>query len=208
MARQQRSLTWLPPAVYLGALWPMLILAYDAFSGLLGADPIKRSTHQTGQLAIILLLLSLSCTPLRLLTGWTWPARIRKALGLTAFYYALLHFGIYLFDQNILLLNVGEDIAKRPFITVGFLALVLLIPLAWTSTPESVRRLGFQRWTRLHQLVYGVAALAILHYWWGVKQDRTVPGLLALGFLLLLALRFLPGRQKKQRAKLRPSAQN
>lgn len=189
----------------------MLVLAYDAAAGLLGADPIKRATHQTGQLAIVLLLLSLSCTPLRLLTGWlgwnwTWPARIRKALGLTAFYYALLHFGIYLFDQNILLLNVSQDIAKRPFITVGFVALLLLVPLAWTSTPASLKRLGFARWTRLHQLVYFAAALAALHYWWSVKKDHTMPTLLALGLAGLYLLRFLLSRQKKQRAKLRPSA--
>lgn len=194
----RHSLSWLPPAVYVGAVLPAAVLAFDAFSGLLGADPIKRATHQTGQLAIVLLLLSLGCTPLRLLTGWTWPARVRKALGLTAFFYALLHFSIYLFDQNVMLLSVGEDIAKRPFITVGFLSLVLLLPLAWTSTPQSVRRLGFARWTRLHRLVYVSAALAALHYWWGVKQDRTMPTLLALGLLLLFAVRFVLRPRKKQ----------
>lgn len=197
MAPEKRSLKWLPPAVYVGGFLPALILLGDALSGLLGADPIKRATHQTGQLAIILLLLSLACTPLRLLTGWTWPARVRKALGLLAFGYAALHFGIYLFDQNILLLAVGEDIVKRPFITVGFLALLLLAPLAWTSTPASVKRLGFQRWTRLHRLVYLAAALGALHYWWGVKQDRTVPTLLAAGLLGLLLLRLVKRPAKK-----------
>lgn len=185
--------------MYVGGALPALVLVYDAVQGLLGADPIKRATHQTGQLAIILLLLSLACTPLRLLTGWTWPARVRKALGLLAFGYAVIHFSIYLLDQNVLLLNVGEDIAKRPFITVGFLALLLLVPLAWTSTPDSVRRLGFARWTRLHRLVYVSAALAALHYWWGVKQDRTMPTLLAVGLMLLFALRFIL-QKKKQRA--------
>lgn len=209
-ARQQpvhrgQNWRWLPPAVYAGSLLPALVLAYDAFSGLLGADPIKRATHQTGQLAIILLLLSLTCTPLRLVTGksgrpWTWPARIRKALGLMAFFYAALHFGIYLFDQNILLLNVWEDIAKRPFITVGFAALLLLVPLAWTSTPQSIRKLGFARWTALHRLVYLASALAALHYWWGVKQDRTAPTLVAAALALLLLLR-LKQPKKKQAVK-------
>lgn len=201
-AQGRQDWRWLPPAVYVGSLLPAAVLAYDAFAGLLGADPIKRATHQTGQLAIILLLLSLACTPLRLVTGWlgrtwTWPARIRKALGLMAFFYAALHFGIYLFDQNILLLNVGEDIAKRPFITVGFAALLLLVPLAWTSNPQSVRKLGFARWTALHRLVYVAAALAALHYWWGVKQDRTAPALLAAALVVLLLLRLKPSKKKQ-----------
>lgn len=206
MAARRENWTWLPPAVYVGGFLPAAVLVYDTWAGLLGADPIKRATHQTGQLALVLLLLSLACTPLRLLTGWTWPARVRKALGLLAFSYALIHFGIYLFDQNILLLAVTEDVVKRPFITVGFLALVLLIPLAWTSTPQSVKRLGFVKWTNLHRLVYLSVSLAALHYWWGVKKDHTMPNLAIVVLLLLFTVRLLLGRQKKQRAKLRPSA--
>lgn len=182
---------WLPPAVYVGGLLPAAVLVWDATHELLGANPIKQATHQTGQLALTLLLLSLACTPIRKLSGQIWPARIRKALGLLAFFYAALHFAIYLFDQGWSLSSILEDVLKRPFVTAGFTALLLLLPLALTSTPASVRRLGFARWTRLHQLVYVAASLGTLHYWWGVKKDHTGPLIAALILAGLLALRWL-----------------
>lgn len=196
--RRQGNLSWLPPAVYVGGLLPAVVLLWDATHGLLGANPIKQATHQTGQLAIILLLLSLACTPLRKLTWVTWPARIRKALGLLAFFYAALHLGIYLFDQEFSLRLMLEDILKRPFVTVGFTALVLLVPLALTSTPKSVKRLGFARWTRLHQLVYIAAGLGALHYWWGVKKDHTGPLIVVLILVGLFVLRLLPRLGKRR----------
>ena len=196
------NLRWLPPAVYAGGLFPAAVLLYDAVSGLLGANPIKQATHQTGQLALILLLLSLACTPLRLLGGWlgwrwTWPARIRKALGLLAFFYAALHAAIYLFDQGFWLPTLAQDVLERPFVTAGAAALLLLLPLALTSTPRSVRRLGFARWTALHRLVYLAAGLAALHYWWGVKKDHTGPLLAATVLAGLLLLRLLARQGKK-----------
>lgn len=186
-ARRKRSgvLPWLGPGVVVGGGLPALILALDAAQGLLGANPMQRATHQTGQLALTLLLLSLACTPLRLWLGWTWTARVRKALGLLAAFYAALHFGLYLFDQGWSLTQIWEDVTERPFVTSGFVAWLLLVPLTLTSTPASVRRLGFARWARLHQLVYLAAGLSALHYWWGVKRDKTGP--LAV-VLLLLAL--------------------
>lgn len=180
----------------MGGILPLLLLASDAAHGLLGANPLQRALHQTGQLALVLLLLSLACTPLRLLAGQlgrrlTWPARIRKALGMLAFGYAALHFCLYLLDQGLVPASWLTDIYKRPFITAGLLALLLLTPLALTSTPRSVARLGFARWTRLHSLVYPAAVLATLHYWWAVKQDRAVPFVAALVLAGLLLLRWL-----------------
>ncbi|WP_371810188.1 sulfite oxidase heme-binding subunit YedZ [Deinococcus sp. JMULE3] len=189
--RRRPSLGWLVPAVTVGGLIPAAVLIADALSGQLGANPIQRATLQTGLLTLALLVLSLACTPLRLLTGWTWPARIRKALGLLAFGYAVLHFLIYLLDHSFDLTLMAEDVLKRPFITAGFTALLLLVPLALTSTPRAVKRLGFQRWTRLHQLAYVAVSLGALHYYWGVKKDHTQPLIYAAVIAALFAVRLL-----------------
>ena len=184
--------------MYVGGLLPAVVLLWDAWAGRLGANPVKQATHQTGQLAIVLLLLSLACTPLRTWLGWTWPARIRKALGLLAFFYTAIHLGIYLLDQGFGFTTILEDVLKRPFVTSGFAALLLLLPLALTSTPGSVARLGFARWTRLHRLVYVAAGLAALHYWWGVKKDHTGPLLVVVLLGTLLLLRLKRSRQKER----------
>ncbi|WP_245616299.1 sulfite oxidase heme-binding subunit YedZ [Deinococcus radiopugnans] len=191
---------WLVPAVTVGGLLPVAVLVWDAYTGALGANPIQRATLQTGLLTLALLVASLACTPLRLLTGWTWPARIRKALGLLAFGYAALHFLIYLFDHGFSLGLMLEDVLERPFVTVGFTALLLLVPLALTSGRNSVKRLGFQRWTRLHQLVYLAVALGALHYYWGVKQDHTPPLIYAGVIAALFAVRFLKRRPTRKKA--------
>ncbi|UQN05685.1 sulfite oxidase heme-binding subunit YedZ [Deinococcus sp. QL22] len=203
-----KPLGWLVPAVTLGSALPLAVLIWDAYTGALGANPVQRAELQTGLLCLVLLILSLATTPLRLVTarlgvaggkGWTWPARIRKSLGLLAFGYGVLHFLIYLFDQGFTLSTVAEDVVKRPFVTAGFTALLLMVPLALTSTPRSVKRLGFARWTRLHQLAYGAVSLGALHYWWGVKQDHTPPLIAALVIAGLFALRLL-GRKKARRS--------
>lgn len=194
--RRSGPLPWLVPGVVVGGTVPALLLLWDALAGQLGANPVKQSTHQTGQLALALLTLSLACTPLRLWFGWTWTARIRKALGLLAAFYAALHFGIYLFDQGWSLTQIWEDVWKRPFVTSGFLAWLLLVPLTLTSTPASVRRLGFARWTRLHRLVYLAAGLSALHYWWGVKQDKTGPLAVALLLAALGLARWRKGQKE------------
>lgn len=197
-ARSTRPLPWLVPAVTVGGLFPAVILGLDALTGALGANPIQRATLQTGLLTLTLLVLSLACTPLRLLTGWTWPARIRKALGLLAFGYGVLHFGIYLLDHGFTLSQITEDVIERPFVTAGFTALLLLVPLALTSRRDSVRRLGFERWTRLHRLVYAAVWVGTLHYYWGVKKDHTPPLIYAAVLAALFVIRWAvrrPGRQ-------------
>lgn len=197
-----RHARWLVPAVAAGGLSPLVVIAVDAASGALGPDPVRRVLLQTGRLAIVLLVASLACTPLRRLTGWTWPLRARKALGLLAFAYALLHFFTYVvLDQGLRLGAILEDIAVRPFITVGFAALVLLVPLALTSTSGAVRRLGFTAWQRLHRLAYAAGVLAVVHFVWRAKKDATDPLRYAAVLALLLGLRLAWGWRKRREAR-------
>jgi len=181
---------WLKPGIFLGALAPLASLGLRASQAGLGANPIAQVQNELGLVALIFLIASLACTPARRLLHWTWPMRVRRELGLFAFFYASLHFLTYLvLDQVLDLGAIAADIAKRPFITVGFAALVLLVPVALTSTNGWVRRLGFPRWQRLHQLVYVAGALAVLHFIWRVKIDVSQPLLYAFVLGLLLAVR-------------------
>jgi sulfoxide reductase heme-binding subunit YedZ len=181
-------LPWLKPAVFVGSLVPLLDLLLRAAQGTLSANPVAAALNRLGLLTLIFLLATLALTPLRLLFGWTWPIRIRRMLGLFAFFYASLHFVTYLaIDQQFDFRTIVEDILKRQFIFVGFAAFLLLIPLALTSTNASVRRLGIQRWQRLHRLVYVAATLGVIHFVWRVKRDLTEPVIYGaiLTFLLL-----------------------
>jgi sulfoxide reductase heme-binding subunit YedZ len=197
-------LPWLKPAFLVGGLSPLALMLLDFASGSLGANPIERVLNQTGMLALIVLVASLACTPLKLVTGWTWPMRVRKLLGLLGFGYAVLHFLIYVvLDQGLRVGALLEDITKRPFITVGFLALVLLVPLAVTSTQRMVRRLGFPRWQRLHRLVYVAVSLGVVHFVWRVKQDVTEPLVYGGVLVLLFAIRLAEAvRKRRARAAL------
>ncbi|HQS99356.1 MAG: sulfoxide reductase heme-binding subunit YedZ [Hydrogenophilales bacterium 16-64-46] len=177
--------------LFILCLFPLARLVVLAVTGGLGANPIEFITRSTGTWTMVGLLLTLSVTPLRRLTGWTALVRHRRMLGLFAFFYASLHFVTYIWlDQFFDLASVARDIVKRPFITVGFAAFVLLIPLALTSTQAMMRRLG-RRWQQLHRLVYGIAILGVLHYLWLVKQDLTQP-LIYGGVLALLLGARLP----------------
>lgn len=168
------------PLVFVACLWPLLSLAWLD----LGVNPVETLTHHTGLWGLRLLLLTLTITPLRRLTGWNRLIRYRRMLGLFAFFYAVLHVGVYLvFDQFFDLEGILDDLGKRPYISVGFLAFLLLIPLAVTSTNAMIRRLG-RRWQPLHRLVYITAGLAVLHYLWLVKADLRAP----LGYAALLAV--------------------
>lgn len=171
------------------ALWPLAALVRGVVQDSLGADPVATLTHATGDWALRLLLLGLALTPLRRLLGQPWPLRFRRLVGLYAFFYACLHLAIYLvLDLGGFWAQVFDDIAKRPFITVGFTAWLLLLPLALTSTRGWMRRLG-RRWGQLHRAVYVAGALAVLHFLWLVKSDLREPGLYAAILALLLGLR-------------------
>lgn len=180
------------------ALVPVALIVRDALHDHLGANPIEQITHRTGDWTIRLLLGTLAVTPLRRFTGWN-IIRYRRTLGLLAFSYVCLHFLIYLVIdqgfpiQGFAIRYVVEDIAKRPYITVGFTAFLLLIPLAGTSTKGWIRRLG-KKWKVLHQMVYVAAALGVLHYLWLIKGDRPTPVVYGLVLVALLVLRVWPRR--------------
>lgn len=178
-------------ALFALCLFPLGRLLWLGATGGLGANPIEFITRSTGTWTLVGLLLTLSVTPLRRLTGWSALLRHRRTLGLFAFFYASLHFITYTWlDQFFDLASVARDIAKRPFITLGFAAFVLLIPLALTSTQRMMKKMG-RRWQQLHRLVYGIALLGVLHYLWLVKRDLTQP-LLYGGILLVLLAARLP----------------
>jgi sulfoxide reductase heme-binding subunit YedZ len=193
----------LRPGIFIGALAPLVSIGLRASQGALSANPIAQVENVLGLSALIFLVASLACTPARRLLGWTWPTRIRRELGLFAFFYAALHFLTYLMVDQVLDWGaIIADIAKRPFITVGFAALVLMVPLAFTSTAASVRRLGFRRWQRLHQLAYVAGVLAVVHFIWRVKIDLSQPLLYAsvLGALLLARVGWWLWQRSEKRA--------
>ncbi len=185
--------------VVAAALVPVALIVADLVADRLGANPIEEITHRTGDWTIRLLLGALAVTPLRRLTAWNGIIRFRRTLGLLAFGYASLHFLTWVvLDQGLFLQGdalgyVLEDVAKRPYITVGFTAFVLLVPLAVTSTRGWVRRLG-RRWTVLHRVVYVAAALGTLHYLWLVKGEQVTPVWYALVLVVLLAARVAVAR--------------
>jgi sulfoxide reductase heme-binding subunit YedZ len=177
------------PLLFALCALPALLLVRGAVQNDLGANPLEKVIHETGTWALRLLLLTLAVTPLRRVSGWSWLQRVRRMLGLFAFAYACLHFTAWVWlDQGLSWAALLADIAKRPYITVGFAAFVLLIPLAATSTRGMMRRLG-RRWQRLHRLVYLSAGLGVLHFVWLVKADWLEPAIYAAILILLLALR-------------------
>lgn len=174
------------------ALAPAIVLASDAIHDRLGADPVAVLTHQTGEWALRFLLLSLAMTPLRLMLKQNWPIRFRRLIGLYAFFYASLHFAVYLFlDLGSYWSQIGADILKRPFMTVGFAAWLLLLPLAITSNQWMMRKLK-KNWQKLHKLVYAIGLLAVVHYYWLVKSDVREPLMYAGILALLFAIRLKP----------------
>jgi sulfoxide reductase heme-binding subunit YedZ len=180
----------LKAVVFVACLIPVLRLGWLALHHGLGANPIEYITRSTGWWVLTFLLLTLLVTPLRRLSGWSWLLRLRRMLGLYAFFYACLHFGIYIWlDQFFDWHGIVKDIGKRPFITVGFAAFVLLTPLAATSTNAMVRKLGSKHWQRLHRTVYAIAILGVLHFWWLVKKDIREPLMFAGVLAILLTAR-------------------
>ena len=163
------------PLVFAASLLPLAWIFWLGWQDQLGANPVEALSHRTGDWSLRFLLLTLAVTPLRRLSGWNWLQKFRRMLGLFAFFYVCLHFGVYLiFDQFFDWRAIVEDVAKRPYITVGFAGLLLLIPLAVTSTHGMIRRLG-RNWQRLHRLIYLIGGLGVLHYLWLVKADLGEP---------------------------------
>ncbi len=180
------------PALYVAAVVPLGYLAVRLANGSVEGDQVKFLQHVTGDTVLACLLLTLSVTPLRRLTGWSELIRVRRLIGLTAFWYALLHFISYLvFDQSLSVPEIAADIAKHPWVLFGFAAFLMLVPLAITSTAGWIRRLGGKRWQRLHRLVYLATGAGVIHYFWLVKKDVTDPIYWAAALLLLLGLRLV-----------------
>jgi methionine sulfoxide reductase heme-binding subunit len=191
-ALNDKTLTRLKATVFLLALVPLTRLIVGAFQDTLGANPIEKITHHTGFWTLTFLMITLSATPLRKASGWQWPIRLRRMLGLFAFFYACLHFLTYLvLDQFFDWPAIAQDIGKRPYITIGFAAFVLLIPLALTSNNAMIRQLGGARWRTLHRLIYPIAIAGVVHFAWLVKKDLTQPLIFAGLLALLLTARLL-----------------
>lgn len=198
------SLGRLRTGVFLLCLLPALRLAAAAALGRLGVDPVETLTRSTGIWTLNFLFITLAVTPVRKLSGWQWLGQLRRMLGLYCFFYACLHFLTYLvFDQFFDWAGMVRDIAKRPYITVGFTAFLLLFPLALTSTDAMIRRLGGRNWRRLHRLVYAIAMLGVLHYLWLVKRDITDPAWYVLVLGVLLSMRLL---RRGPSARMAPAA--
>ena len=184
---------WVKAGVFLAALVPLGAIVAATAAGELGANPVEALLHHFGEWSLRLMLATLAITPLRRLTGWSQAVRLRRMLGLFAFFYAALHLATYVvLDRSLLVEEILEDLTERPYIMVGFAAFVLLVPLAATSTNAMIRRLGGRRWRLLHRLAYAAAAAGVVHFWWLVKADVREPLVHAAILALLLALRLPP----------------
>ena len=193
--------SWIKPALFIACLIPLAQLAYGFYTDDLTANPIEYITRFTGSWALIILITSLAVTPLRKVFGWNALIRYRRMLGLFAFFYAVLHFLTYMvLDHFFDFQAIAKDIFKRPYVTAGFTAFVLMIPLALTSTAAMIRRLG-KRWQQLHRVVYVAAAAGVLHFYWLVKSDIRRPvqygAVLALLLGVRLAYTLLPAASKR-----------
>lgn len=190
----------LKPIVFLAALGPLARLGIEALHNNLGANPIERITHQTGLWTLILLLVTLGITPLRRFTGIHWLIQYRRMIGLFAFFYSCLHLTTYLWlDQSFDFRAIIKDVYKRPFVTAGFTAFMLMVPLALTSTQGWIRRLG-SRWQQLHRLIYFSAAAGVIHFIWLVKKDLREPLIYASLLGALMTIRVVFRIQKSRRS--------
>jgi len=190
--RTLRKLTLIP------CLGPGIELGIRALAHGFSPNPIADILNILGWWTLVLLLVSLVCTPLRLIFGWTWPPRLRKMLGLAAFFWGLVHFGFYYaIDQGLDFSVILDDLKSRKFIIAGFVSLLLMLPLALTSRSSTMRKMGPERWNRLHLLVYPAAILGVLHFVWRVKSDYREPILFTLSLLVLFAIRIVYRLRRK-----------
>lgn len=196
MVKHISRLKWL---VFSVSLLPLLWLVYALLTDQLGANPIEAVTRDSGLWALRFIMLTLLISPLRKLTGFNEFIRFRRMLGLFAFFYASVHMLLYLgLDQFFDVQEIWLDIVKRPFITIGFISFLLLIPLTITSTDKMIKRLGGRRWKKLHYLIYLIVVLSCLHFYMLVKQDKTEPLIYLLIVILLLGFRVLGQRRRHQ----------
>ena len=185
--------------VFINALVPLLLLATDASRGWLGANPIEFFLRTTGVLTLLFLFVTLSITPLRKLFGWNQLIKFRRMLGLFAFFYGCVHLTTYsVFDKSINLPAIAADVLQRPFIAVGMIAFLMLIPLAITSTNKMIKRLGGKNWALLHRLTYLVAVLGVIHFWMIVKSDIFYPAIFAVSVAVVLLIRLVPNRRRQR----------
>ena len=185
-----RFVRYSKPAVFIACLVPMGLLVRKGLTGQLGANPIEVITHSTGDWTLIFLCITLAIRPVRRLLSLPWLIRYRRMTGLFAFFHGFLHFMTYVWlDQFFDWHGMLKDVAKRPFITAGFTAFVVMVPLAATSTAGMIRRLGGRRWQLLHRLIYVSACAGVIHYLWLVKADKTLPLRYACVMGVLLAAR-------------------
>jgi len=176
--------------IVLNGLLPSLLIAVDGLRGKLGANPVEFVTRATGVLTLVFLVLTLLVTPLRKLMGWNWLLKQRRLIGLYAFYYSVAHLLTYLVgDRDWQILTVAADVVKRPFIAVGMLSFLLMVPLAVTSTNAMIKRMGGKRWAQLHRLTYLIMIGGVIHYYLIVKSDITYPLFFAVVTALLLGYR-------------------
>ena len=205
---QQIRFIW-KPIVFLTCLLPVFLIVGDAFeiTGRLGANPVEAILDRFGNWALRFIMITLAITPLRRMSGWNWLSRFRRMLGLFTFFYALMHFVTwFVLDREMQFDDVVEDLTERPFITLGFTAVLLLIALAVTSFTAIRRRMG-KRWQSLHNMAYVIGILGVWHYWWQVKKDVTEPLIYAAILTVLLGARIIrfwhrkkkPGRHRPPR---------
>lgn len=188
-------------ALWIALLAPLIFLLGAAYRDALGANPVEKILHETGYWALTILLITLAVTPIRKIAGIHWLARIRRLVGLFAFFYAFLHLASYLvLDQFFDWQNIFKDILKRPYITVGFSAFLLMVPMAVTSTQLMIRRLGGSRWQKIHQMIYLVGLLGVIHFCWLVKKDLRQPVIFALIFSVLMGCRWFFWVRKVRKA--------
>jgi len=206
-ASRSINMKWIKPPVFLLCLVPLANLAWKAFHEMLGANPVQVIEHSTGTWALVGLCVTLAITPLRRLTQQNWLIRFRRMFGLFAFFYGCLHLTTYIWlDEDFDFAGMLPDVYKRPFITAGFTAFVLMVPLAVTSTSGMIRRLGGKRWQLLHRLIYLSAIAGAIHYYWLVKSDETVPLRFASVVAILLGYRMVAYLLERRRAAARAVA--
>lgn len=187
------------PAVWLACLTPIALLVYDGFTDNLTANPVEKITNTTGIWTLRLVVTTLAITPARWLTGWNQLIQYRRVVGLFAFFYGTLHFMTYfILDHQLQFDGLWEDVVKRPYITAGFTAFILMVPLAVTSTTGWIRRMGGKKWNLLHRLIYVTAGAAVLHYFWKVKLDATNPIYYGIVVAALLGFRFWRSSKSRQ----------